>query len=75
MVVEPRALISISFVLNDGEYLNRLRDIVVEHSGLNKKERKNKKNGTFAFNCLPRGSWPLMSLADHKGTQKGSLGA
>ena len=34
-----------------GEYLNRLRDIVVEHSGRNKKERKkerkNTKNGTL----------------------------
>ena len=30
---------------------------------------------TFLFNCIPRGFWPLMSLADHKGTQGGSLGA
>ena len=44
LVVELRIVISISFVLNDGEYLNRLRDIVVEHSGRN----KNEKNGTFA---------------------------
>ena len=44
------------------------------------KERKNKESGTFAmhtfvFNCLPRGFWPLMSLADQKGTQRESLGA
>ena len=26
---------------------------------------------TFAFSCLPRGfQWPLMSLANHKGTQR-----
>ena len=32
----------------DGKYLNRFRDIVVEHRGLNKKEiQKNTKNGTF----------------------------
>ena len=29
----------------------------------------------FVFNCLLRGFWVLMSLADHKGTQRGSLGA
>ena len=42
--------------------------------------RKKTKNGTFAphtfaFSCLPRGVWALMSLADHKGTQRGKLGA
>ena len=30
---------------------------------------------TFAFSCLPRGCWALMSLADHKGNRKGRLGA
>ena len=30
---------------------------------------------TFVFICLPRGYWPLMSLADQKGTQRGSLDA
>ena len=30
---------------------------------------------TFAFSCLPRGFWPLICLADHKLTQRGSLGA
>ena len=30
---------------------------------------------TFAFSCLLRGFWPLMSLADHIATQRGSLGA
>ena len=33
--------------INDGEYLNRFQDIVVEHRDRNKKERKNTKNGTF----------------------------
>ena len=44
MVVKLRAVISISFVINDGKYLNRFRDIIVELCGLN----KNEKNGTFA---------------------------
>ena len=41
------------------QFRAKMRDIVVEHSGLNKKERKkNTKNGTllphtFAFSCLP----------------------
>ena len=30
---------------------------------------------TFVFNCVSRGFWPLMSLADQKGTQRVSLGA
>ena len=38
MDVELRVVIRISFVLSYGEYLNRFRDIVVEHRGLNKKE-------------------------------------
>ena len=38
MVVELRTVISISFVLNIGEYLNHFEEIVVEHSGMNKKE-------------------------------------
>ena len=41
------------------EYLNRFRDIVVEHRGLNKRERIRKMAlllpYTFAFICLPRG--------------------
>ena len=56
MVTELRAMISISFVLNDGEHLKHFRDILLEHSGL----KKNTKNGTFvtapfAFSCLPQG--------------------
>ena len=30
---------------------------------------------TFVFSCVPFGFWPLMSLADHEGTQGGSLDA
>ena len=36
-------MIRISFVLNDGEYLNRLPDIVVEHRGRKKKETRIRK--------------------------------
>ena len=56
------------FVLNDGEYLNHLRDIVVIKL----------KAGTFLtahfyISCLSRDSWPLnINLADHKGTQRGA---
>ena len=38
-----------------------------------KKERIRKME--FSFSYLPHGFWPLMSLADHKGTQRGSVGA
>ena len=37
---------------NDGEHLNRLQDIVVEHSGLNKKERKKERILKMAFSLL-----------------------
>ena len=45
---------------------NFLRDIVVEHNGLNnKKDRRMRKMAlwlphTFAFSCLPRSFWPLI---------------
>ena len=47
MVVELCAVISISFVINEGKYSNSFRDIIAEHSGRNKKKKK-EKNGTFA---------------------------
>ena len=31
------------------KYLNRFRDIAVEHCGLKKERKKNEKNGTFAI--------------------------
>ena len=56
MYIELRVVIG---SVNDGEYLNHFQDIVVEHRGLNKKERKkeDKKmalllSHTFAFSCL-----------------------
>ena len=68
VVVELRAVISISFVLKwRWVLLNRLRDIIVEHSGLNNLERKKEyekwhfhDRTLFAFSCLPRGFWPLV---------------
>lgn len=56
MVVELWTVISISFVLNIGEYLNHFEEIVVEHSGMNKKERITKKAllllHTIVFGCF-----------------------
>ena len=47
--------------LSEGEYSNHFWDIIVENSGLNKKERMGKMAllllHTFAFSCLLQGFW------------------
>ena len=72
------AVMSIRFVLKSRWVLEPFSSYRRLTSGLNK-ERIRKMvlllPHTFAFSCLPRGFWPLMSLADHKGTQRGCLGS
>ena len=69
-------MISISFVINDGEYLTHFRDVSVEYVGLNKKERRMAilQMHTSVFKLSS--AWLLgiyVCLADQKGIQSGGL--
>ena len=70
-----RALTNINFVLKS-RYLSRSRVIVVWQMVWTKSTKKGTSlPHTFAYSCLPHGFLAtIMSLADHNGTQTGSLG-
>ena len=76
-------MVSISSVIKcrDGEHLNRFRVILFEVVVTKKERKKEDENGTFCNCTLLRltvfrvALGTDMSLTDHKGTQRGKLGA
>ena len=68
VVGKLHAMMNISFVL-------KMLEPFLSYRCLNKSrnEERRRKIHTFVFSCLLCGFWTLMSLADHKGTQRGCL--